>query len=253
MHRIGSLSTFLLVFTVSTRVAMAAELRMYGPGGPAPAMKEAAKAFEEKSGVRVLVTAGPTDQWLAKAKKNADLIFSGSENMMTSFIRAMGGAILEGTVRPIYIRPATILVRPGNPKGISGVRDLMKPGMRLLVVEGAGQIGLWEDIVGRMGSVDAIRAFRSNITNFARNSGEAKELWTKDPSIDAWLIYNIWEVANAAIADQVEVEPDLRIWRDCGIALTKRGSANSHAREFAAFLESAEGRVIFERWGWSAR
>ncbi len=39
-------------------------LRVYGPGGPAPAMKEAAKAFEQKTGTPVVVTAGPTSEWI---------------------------------------------------------------------------------------------------------------------------------------------------------------------------------------------
>ncbi|HEU4521116.1 MAG TPA: substrate-binding domain-containing protein [Thermoanaerobaculia bacterium] len=232
-------------------VADAAEIvRVYGPGGPAPAMKEAAKAFQKQTGIRVEVIAGPTDQWIRKARKDADVIFSGSENMMTSFIRTMDGAILEETVRPIYIRPATILVRPGNPKQIAGVRDLLQPGARVMVVEGAGQIGLWEDIAGRLGDINAIRTLRSNIVHFAKNSGEAKERWTKDTSIEAWLIYNIWEVANPGIADQVEIEPELRIWRDCGIALTRRGGGKAAAKDFASFLESSAGRAIFERWGW---
>lgn len=243
-----------LVFSSVFLVALVADgadiVRVYGPGGPAPAMKEAAKTFQKQSGVRVEVTAGPTDQWIRKARKDADVIFSGSENMMTSLIRTMGGAIVEGTVRPIYIRPATLLVRPGNPKKIAGIRDLMKPGTRVMVVEGAGQIGLWEDIVGRLGDINAIRMFRSNIVEFAKNSGEAKERWTKDPSIDAWLIYNIWEIANADIADQVEIESELRIWRDCGIAFTRRGTANAAAKDFATFLESNAGRAIFEKWGW---
>jgi accessory colonization factor AcfC len=238
------------VFFAAFAADAAGILRVYGPGGPAPAMKEAASAFAERTGVRVEVTAGPADQWMRKARKDADLVFSGSENMMTSFVRTMGGAILEGTVRPLYIRPATILVRPGNPKHIAGIRDLMKPGTRVMVVEGAGQIGLWEDIAGRLGDINAVRMLRANIVEFAENSGQAKDRWTKDPSVDAWVIYNIWEIANPDIADPVEVEPELRIWRDCGIALTRRGSAKPAARDFAAFLESAAGRAIFEKWGW---
>ena len=60
-------------------------LRVYGPGGPAPAMKEAAKAFEQKTGTHVVVTAGPTPEWIEQAKLDADLIYSGSETMMTDF------------------------------------------------------------------------------------------------------------------------------------------------------------------------
>ncbi len=43
-------------------------------------MKEAAQAFEKKTGAQVEVTAGPTPQWKDKAKADADLIFSSSEH-----------------------------------------------------------------------------------------------------------------------------------------------------------------------------
>lgn len=64
-------------------------LRIYGPGGPAPAMKEAAAAFEKAGGAKVEVVAGPTPQWLPQAKVDADLIYSGSETMMTDFVVAL--------------------------------------------------------------------------------------------------------------------------------------------------------------------
>ncbi|MDP1889574.1 MAG: hypothetical protein Q8K55_01675, partial [Gemmatimonadaceae bacterium] len=37
----------------------AASLRVYGPGGPAPAMREAAARFGARKGITVIVTAGP--------------------------------------------------------------------------------------------------------------------------------------------------------------------------------------------------
>ena len=249
--RAPALVILTLLFAFATTSASAHDiLRLYGPGGPAPAMKEAAQSFENETGIPVEVTAGPSGQWMASARKDADIIFSGSENMMTSFIRDLDGIILEETVRPLYVRPSTILVRPGNPKNISGIHDLMEPGIKILIVEGAGQIGLWEDVVGRTGRIDLIRAFRNNIVWHAKNSGEAKKKWTSEPSLDAWLIWNIWEVANPDIADQVEVEPELRIWRDTAVALTRRGKGKSYAAEFLEFLESDEGRAIFARWGW---
>ena len=68
-------------------------LFIYGPGGPAPAMKEAAAEFEKMAGVKVEMSAGPTPKWLEKAKNDADLIFSGSETMMTDFVYAMDGQL----------------------------------------------------------------------------------------------------------------------------------------------------------------
>ena len=63
-------------------------LRVYGPGGPLPAMREAAEVFGRTRGVDVQVTGGPTGSWIERAKGDADMIFSGSETMMTDFIAA---------------------------------------------------------------------------------------------------------------------------------------------------------------------
>jgi accessory colonization factor AcfC len=79
-------------------------LLAYGPGGPAPAMKEAAEVFSKSHGVGVAVTAGPTPAWIAKARHDADVIFSGAEYMMTDFMNAMEGRIDASTVESLYLR-----------------------------------------------------------------------------------------------------------------------------------------------------
>lgn len=225
-------------------------LRAYGPGGPLPAMKEAAAAYGKAHGVDVQVTAGPLPGWQAQAKADADLVFSGSEVMMSDFLAALP-EIDPAAVTPLYLRPSAILVRPGNPGQIAGVRDLLKPGHRILVVNGAGQQGLWEDVAGRLGRIADVKAFRTNIAVAAKNSAEARQAWTADPTLDAWLIWSIWQVANPTLADQVAVEPELRIYRDAGIALTRKGGARPEAKAFGAYLASPEGERIFTKWGWS--
>ncbi|EAK5546126.1 accessory colonization factor AcfC, partial [Campylobacter lari] len=52
-----------------------ADINMYGPGGPHFALKEAAKAYEDKTGVKVNVNFGPQATWFEKAKKDADILF----------------------------------------------------------------------------------------------------------------------------------------------------------------------------------
>ncbi len=138
-------------------------LNVYGPGGPAPAMKEAAAAFGKANNITVNVSAGPTSQWVEQAKKNADVVFSGAENMMTDFAKALPGSFDLAQAEPIYLRPVAILVRPGNPKAIKGFRDLLAPGVKVLTVAGAGQTGLWEDVAGRTGDLSMVKAFRKNM------------------------------------------------------------------------------------------
>lgn len=251
MRFLSAIAAFALVAALPA--AQAGEtLRAYGPGGPAPAMKEAAQAFEKKTGTKVEVTAGPTPQWKDQAKADADLIFSGSEHMMADFVKALEGAIVEESITPLYLRPLAILVRPGNPKGVKGAADLFRPGLKVMVVNGAGQTGAWEDMAGRTGEIAKVRALRRNIVFQAGNSAEARQKWIEDPSVDVWLIWNIWQVANKDLAQAVRIEPRYAIYRDSGIALTNRGAAKPQARAFAEFLRSPEGAAIFRRWGWKA-
>lgn len=226
-------------------------LKVYGPGGPAPAMKEAAKTFGALQNVEVNVTAGPTPQWVEKAKQDADVIYSGAENMMSDFAKALPGAFDLKEAEPLYLRPSAILVRPGNPKRIRGFRDLLAPGIKVMAVAGAGQTGLWEDVAGRTGDIAIVRAFRKNLLlPEAANSAEARQRWTQEPDIDAWLIWNIWQVSNPDLAQLVEMDEPFRIYRDVGVVITHRGGAAPQAKAFVDYLKSPAGQAIFAKWGW---
>lgn len=229
-----------------------ADIAVFGPGGPATPMREAAQAFEDQTGIAVSVTAGPTPQWIEAAQRDADAIFSGSQNMMDDFIE-QHGAIRADSVTPLYLRPSAILVRKGNPQGITGMADLVGRDLGVMVVDGAGQVGLWEDIIGRMRDVSAMAAFRANIDVIAPNSGAALQTWTSDDSLDAFVIWNHWQIENEDVADLVPTEPELTIWRDTSIALTEKGAAGDEAAQFIAFLSGANAAAIFEAHGWKAR
>src|SRR5215468_8896581 len=183
--------------------ASAEDLHVYGPGGPEPAIREAAAQFGAAHGIKVVVTAGPTAKWLAQAKADADDIYSGSETMMTDFVEQMGGELLPATVTPLYLRVSAILVRPGNPKHIGKFADLLTPGVKVLVVNGAGQNGLWEDIAGRKGRIETVKALRKNIRLFTKNSGEAAKAWKDNPSFDVWLTWTIWQGESRGVAEVI--------------------------------------------------
>lgn len=241
------LALTLAAFSLNTMAA----IHVYGPGGPAPAMHEAAKQFNLKTGIDVKVTAGPTSQWAEQAKSNADIFYSGSEAMMSDMQLMFPEQIVKSSIDPLYLRPAAILVRNGNPKNIKGFQDLTKPGTKVLVTHGAGQVGMWEDIAGRTGNIQLTKAFRKNIATFAPNTGVAKKNWEEDNSYDAWLVFNIWGVSNPKIGQIVPIEPQLVIYRDTGVALTQQSLNNPEAKSFIEFLSSPQGTKIFKKYGWS--
>lgn len=240
------------VFALISMVHAQDTLRVYGPGGPAPAMKEAAAAFEKKSGIKVEITAGPTPKWIENAKNDADIIYSGSEAMMTDFIVALDGRAAHAEVLPLYLRPLSILVRPGNPKKITGLNDILAPNMKILVVNGAGQAGVWEDMAGRKGDINTVKSLRSNIVSYAKNSAEARQQWVDNSEMDVWLIWNIWQVSNPTLADVVTIEPEYAVYRDTGVVLTTQGKTKDAAQQFIDFLSSPAGAEIFRKWGWIA-
>ena len=225
-------------------------LRVYGAEGPSPAINEAAVAFQATKGVKVEIISGPVNDWIEQAKRDADVIYSSGEFMMTEFIRIPELGIAESAVTPLYLRPSAILVRPGNPKEIHDFPDLLVPGVRVMVVNGSGQVGLWEDMAGKQGDIRTIRAFRKNIACFARSSDEAVRTWKERSEIDAWLTWNIWHIPLRNEAKLIPVSNNYVIYRQCSAALTGRGQRKPAAVDFVEFLTSSEGEEIFGSWAW---
>lgn len=225
-------------------------LHVYGSEGPEPAMQQAAGAFGDANNVNVNVAAGPPEKWLAEAAGKADVIFASAGFMMTEFLQRKDLGIDEASITALYMRPSAVLVRPGNPKHISDFPDLLKPGVKVMVVSGSGQTGLWEDMAGKQGDIRTIRAFRKNIAVFAPNSTEAMKLWDERQDIDAYVTWNIWYMPLRDRAKLVEVSDDYKIYRYCTVAITQRGKAKPSAARFIEFLSSPKGAEIFESWYW---
>lgn len=243
-----------LTFFFSTLIGSAATAQtaktifVFGPGGPAPAMKEAAQAFQKKTGIKVELKSGPTSEWKKDALLRADLIYSGSENMMDSF--AQEKLIKPESIETLFIRPSVLLVRPGNPKKVTGLKDLIQKAVPTIVVNGAGQVGMWEDVVGRLQNVEALNQFRKLIVLSAENSGVAEKYWNSHPEAEAWLIFNIWGTRSSNQSQVVPIEKELTIYRSAGIA-KGINSQNSESPKFIEFLKSPEAVPIFEKHGWS--
>lgn len=249
MIRAVALVALALMVRVGAGTAVAQErvLRVYGPGGPLGPMQEAGEAFGRTAGVRVQVIAGPEPRWVEQAKLDADLVFGGAEYMLTQFIHAHPGVVDERSRTVLYDRAAAILVRKGNPKRIRSLGDLARPGLRLVDVNGAGQLGLWEDLAGRHGLIPGIQA---NIARSVRTSAEAIELWKSDPSLDAWISYESWHYRLSDVTDLVRLPASERLYRGTPIAITTRSTERPLAEAFVGFLKSEQGRAIFRKWGW---
>ncbi|MCO6496415.1 MAG: substrate-binding domain-containing protein [Chitinophagaceae bacterium] len=249
MNKILSVILLSFLFSGITR-AQNNTIYVYGPGGPYPPINEAAERFSHQHGIKVIVTKGPLKNWQDKAKTNADLFYSGSEDMMSTFMSVFEDEMNTATIYPLYYRGSGLIVRKGNPHNIRKLTDLQKPGLNIMIVKGAGLTGVWEDMLGSLRNMDALRKIRANIKVFADNSGIAEKTWKENPGVDVWISWNIWQKMNAGIADFVSLKTKHTIYRDCGMALSKKGTTNSNARLFYDYLKTSEAAAIFKKWGW---
>lgn len=242
-----SMLLFCLIAQIVLAEAKKDTIYVYGPGGPFSPVNECALEFGEKNRVQIKVIAGPDKNWIEQAKKNADIIYGGAEYMLTNFMESYPG-IIDGSSRTsLYQRSFAILVRPNNPKNIHSIKDLTKKNVKLLDVNGAGQVGVWEDIAGRQGLISSIQ---KNIGTSYKNTALAIEGWKNDPSFDAWITYSSWHYRLKDITDLVVIPVSENVSRGTPVALTNKGKHSKYAAQFIKFMKSSRGNEIFKKWGW---
>jgi accessory colonization factor AcfC len=226
-------------------------VKLYGAGGPHTAFQKVANAWQMKTGKRVEIIAGPERNWSAKAQSDADILWGTSEQSMTAFLETYK-TFSSDQVEPIYLRPTIIAVKKGNPMKIERFEDLLKNGVKIVVTEGAGVsntsgTGTWEDVAGRLGRLDDVRAFRRNIVAFGKGSGASLKAF-KDLDADAWITWPEWPVTHADLLEEVALAPERKVWRDVNVALSPR--ADPEAKQFLDFLVTPEAQKLMKTEGW---
>ena len=225
-------------------------ISLYGAGGPHTALIKVGKLFTKKTGIKVKINFGPERKWMENAQKNADIIWGTSQLSMTAFLENYK-EFNSKDVESIYIRKAVIAVQKGNPKNIKGFDDLLKPKVKVVVVEGAGVYntsgtGVWEDVAGRLGSLSDVNKLRKNIITFAKGSGAGFKAFKN--GADAWITWTHWVKTHPEDADMIEFSKERVIYRDLSIVTNIK--VDNETENFITFLKGNEAKKIFYSEGW---
>jgi len=225
-------------------------ISLYGAGGPHTALIKVGKLFTKKTGIKVKINFGPERKWMENAQKNADIIWGTSQQSMTAFLENYK-EFNSKDVESIYIRKAVIAVQKGNPKNIKGFDDLLKPKVKVVVVEGAGVYntsgtGVWEDVAGRLGSLSDVNKLRKNIITFAKGSGAGFKAFKN--GADAWITWTHWVKTHPEDADMIEFSKERVIYRDLSIVTNIK--VDNETENFITFLKGDEAKKIFYSEGW---
>ena len=218
-----------------------------------PAMEEAARAFEEETGIKVYLTFGGSGTMLSQLKiaREGDLYIPGSPDYMLK-AESEGVIYPDSVVKIAYLVPA-ILVQEGNPKNIQSLADLAQPGIEVSI--GAPEtvcVGLYAyEILEHNGLIDAVKKAGTIVTHAESCSKTASLVVLK--SVDAILGWRVFSEWNPDAIDVVYLQPDqlTRLAYIPGAVSTFTQDRES-AQRFLDFLVSAEGQQIFGRWGYIA-
>lgn len=232
----------------------AASLMVYAGAASKPPTEDAAKAYEQKTGIKVDVVFGGSGYILSQMKlaKQGDLYFPGSSDYMEKAKRD-GDVFPESEKVIVYLVPA-INVQKGNPHHIRTLADLARPGLRVAIANPEGVcVGAYAvEIIEKEFSPLEKAAFRKNLTNYTEScekTATAISLKMADAVI-GWGVFEHWDPERietislpAAQVPRVGYIP---------IAISKFTKQRAEAQKFIDFLTGPEGQKIFAKYHYFA-
>ncbi len=213
-----------------------------------PAMEEAARAFEQETGIRVYLNFSGSGTMLSQMKvsQSGDLYIPGSPDYMVMAEEA--GVVEPDSVKIISFLVPAILVQEGNPAGIQKLADLALPGIEVSIGNPeAVCVGLYAYEILEYNNL--LSEVEPNIVTHAESCSRTATLVALK-SVDAilgWRVFASWHDT----IDVVYLEPQ-QIPRLAYIpgAISTFAEDSESAGKFLDFLVSPRGQEIFRKWGY---
>lgn len=239
-------------------------VKVFSARACAAPLEKAAKLFEEKTGIRILVAvcsrhcaepvaeeataAGADHDFLVEVAEDGiyDLAIGGAEYLLDD--GEVRGIVQKGERRIIACRESAIVVPAGNPAGIHTLEDLTRPGVRVAISVLDCLKGLWEDICARAG-LHVFDGVRRNIT-FHANGCIAIVEAVAEAKVDAAFGWTAFEHLALGRIEAIPLPKEQSVSRGTGIGLLTTSTQPEAARQFMDFLTTEEARACYREYGW---
>lgn len=253
MRKKISFFVFLQLFIVSLITLHANEsILIFAGAASRPPTELAAKAFQDKTGVKVDVIFGGSGYVLSQMElgRTGDLYFPGSSDYMDIAIEKQ--LVEVDTVKPVVYLVNAINVQKGNPKNIKALQDLAKEGLRVAIANPDGVcVGLYAiEILETNLDRQTIEAIKKNIVNFPEScerTATSISLKTADAVI-GWRVFEYWDQKRIETI-HLPAEQIIRVGY-IPIAVSRFTSNRALAEKFIDFVTSAEGQSYYEKYNY---
>ncbi len=227
-------------------------LLIFAGAASKPPTEEVARAFGQRTGVRVLITFGGSGFVLSQMKlaRMGDVYFPGSSDFMEKAKREK--LVFPETEEIIaYLIPA-INVQKGNPRNIRSLRDLTRPNLRLAIADPEGVcVGTYAvEVIEKNLHPDERKLFRKNLATTVESCEKTANVISLK-GVDAvigWRVFHHWDPGRIeTVLLKPEEVPRIGYIPAAVSAFPRKRAL---AEEFIRFLAQAEAREIFRKYGY---
>lgn len=228
-------------------------LTVFAASSLTDAFGELAETFEEKNpGTEVRASFESSSTLLTQIQQGApaDVFASAAEEEMDT--AAGDGLVAEEP--EVFVRNHEVIMVPAqNPAGIESMRDLAKPGIRLVIAEeGVPAADYAEEILGNASAEYGSSFERDVLANVVSREADVRASVNRVALGDADATFGYASDYTPDIRDRVEVikiPEDLNIVAAYPIAALKGAEDPELAREWIELVSSEEGQRVLEKWG----
>lgn len=242
----------LLLCLLGLPLAAQTRLQVFAGAASKPALEELARLYHQRTGTEVELVLGGSGTVLTQMRlaRRGDLYLPGSSDYMARAQR--DGLVLPETERPIAWLVPTLTVPRGNPAGIHGLRDLLRPGVRVLLANpetvclGAYAVEIFEHVF----TPEERRLLRRNLVNYTDSCERtAAVVAMKQADVTVgWHVFAHWYPDRLATV-RLPPEQVLRVGY-LPVAVSRFTRNRAAAEGFIEFVAGSEGRAVFARHGY---
>jgi molybdate transport system substrate-binding protein len=222
---------------------------VFAAAGAEPATDEAAQKFQERYDTQVEVSYGGGGEVLARMvfAETGDVYIAPEQEFMKSAVEQ--GAADPKTIRTVAYMIPVLAVQRGNPKHVTALSDLARPGMRVAITRPETTLlGKYApEIFQKAGLTEEIG--KNIVAEAARP--DLLATWLSMGEVDAVITWHFYQSLAPDDIEVVLLPPEqLTGIGEMQVAVSAYSKNRDLAESFVDFLVSAEGKAVFSKHGY---
>ncbi len=220
-------------------------IHAYVGAGMQKPMDEIGKMFEKKYGIKVEYDYAGSGYLYSKilASRDGDIFMPGDTFYVNELKKK--GLILkyENLTKHIPV----IVVQKGNPKNISSLKDLAKPGIKIALGDENIAIGRTVDKILKKAGGNISKGVNKNVVVRGATVKQVL-LYVVNKDVDAAIVWRADALEEKNKVDIIPINPKYNIIKTVPIAILNTTKNKSNAEKFYKFVLT-DGKKIFEKYG----